>query len=134
MEKTKLGLPVALMAVLMVLGGWLGGYVVAIVMAGYILLAEEDKFLKSVAVKTIVLMLAFSIASIAINFIPNVIAVIESFISIFTIYFNIDIIHRIFNFFDSVLYVLKVVVFVLFALASYNKKAVKLPFVDNLFE
>lgn len=134
MEKTKMGLPVGLAAAIMVLGGWIGGYVMAIVMAGYILLAEEDKFLKSVAVKTIVLMLAFSLASIVINFIPNVINVIESFISIFTVYFNIDIIHRIFNFFDSALYVLKVVAFALFALAAYNKNEIKVPFVDKIFE
>ncbi len=134
MEKTKLGLPVALMAIIMVLGGWMGGYVAAIVMAGYILFAEEDKFLKGVAVKTVVLMLVFSLASIVINFIPNIINVIESFISIFTVYFNIDVIHRIFNFFDSVLYVLKVVVFALFALASYNKKAIKIAFIDKMFE
>lgn len=134
MEKTKLGLPVALMAVLMCLGGWIGGYVVAFVMAGYILIAEEDKFLKSVAVKTVMLMLAFSIASVVIYFIPNVINIIESFISIFTIYFNIEIIDRVFDFFNSILSVVKTVVFVLFAFASYNKRTIKVPFVDNLFD
>lgn len=134
MEKTKLGLSVSIMAAIMCLVGWIGGYVVAIVMAGYILLAEEDKFLKSVAVKTIVLMIAFSLASIAISFIPNVIGVVESFISIFTIYFNINIIHRIFDFLGSVLSVAKTVVFILFTYASYKKKTVKIPFVDNLVD
>lgn len=131
MEKTKLGISVALMSALMVLGGWIGGYVVAVVMAGYILLAEEDKYLKSVAVKTLILMVAFSLASVAINFIPNVINVIESLVSIFTIYFNINIIHRIFNFFDSALYVLKVVAFAMFALSAYKKKEIKFPIVDK---
>lgn len=134
MEKTKLGLPVSLMAAIMCLGAWFGGYVIAIVMAGYILMVEEDKFLKSVAVKAIVLMLAFSVASVLINFIPSLVSLLESFISIFTVYFNINIIHRIFDFFSSVLSVAKTVVFLLFALASYNKKSVKIPLVDDLFE
>lgn len=134
MEKTKLGLPVSLMAAIMCLGAWFGGYVIAIVMAGYILMVEEDKFLKGVAVKVIVLMLAFSVASVLINFIPNLIGVLESFISIFTVYFNINVIDRIFDFFSAVLSVAKTVVFILFTIASYNKKSVKIPFVDNLFD
>ncbi len=134
MEKTKLGISVGFMAALMCLAGWFGGYVVAIIVAGYILIAEEDKFLKQTAVKVVVLMFAFSLASVAINFIPDLFYVLESFLRIFNTYFHVEFIDRIFNFLGNALSIIKILAFAALAFLATKKKSINVPFVDSMFE
>ena len=46
MEKSKLGIPVTLLAAAAALLGLYGGYVAVIVLVGYVLLVEENEWLK----------------------------------------------------------------------------------------
>ena len=65
MEKTKLGISVALLSALTFLSGYLG-ITVLVLLAGYILIREENVYLKKTAVGTVVLYLAFAALSICI--------------------------------------------------------------------
>ncbi len=134
MQKTKLGISVALMALIMCLAGMFAGYTVAIIVAGYILIAEENVWLKKTAVKVIVLMLTFTVLSAIIGFIPQVWAVFESLIGIFAEYFYVNVIHRIFEFFDSILVIVRVLAFALVSYKAIKLENVKLPFVDALLD
>src|SRR5574344_1340231 len=49
MEKTKLGIPVGLLGAAMLFACYFGGYLVSFVLAGYILLFEENAWLKRTA-------------------------------------------------------------------------------------
>lgn len=133
MNKSKLGLSVGLTAVLMCLTGWFAGYVAAIVAAGYILIFEENKFLKQTAVKVLGLMFAFSLCTVAINVIPSLWGIIESTVSMFE-YFYVDELHRVFNILHDILSVVRTIAFVGITLLAFNEKSVKIPVIDNMFE
>ena len=134
MEKTKLGIPVTLMAAVVCLLSYYGGYIIAGILVGYILLKEENEWLKKLAAKAIVVLLSFSVASTLINLIPTALNVIYSFIRIFNVDFYLYFIDQVFNFLSTVLSVLKMVVFLLMGYNALSCKDLKIPVLDDLLE
>ena len=61
MQKTKLGITVGALGAITFFAGFFGGYLAAIVLAGYALLFEENAWLKRSVVKAVVLMVFFSV-------------------------------------------------------------------------
>ncbi len=132
MEKTKLGISVALLSALAFLSGSLG-ITALVLVAGYILLREENKSLKKVAVGTIVLYLVFAALGICIGLLDNIFDL-----------FNVGnwmygtTMYKITNGFTSTLSTLadiaEKVVFGLLALFALLGKEVKIPVVDKFVE
>lgn len=60
MEKTKLGIPVHVLGAVFYLLCVFGGYIPAILIAGYILIREADENLRTAAVTGVLVMLAFA--------------------------------------------------------------------------
>lgn len=60
MEKTKLGIPVHVLGAVFYLLCVFGGYIPAILIAGYILIRETDENLRTAAVTGVLVMLAFA--------------------------------------------------------------------------
>lgn len=81
--KTKLGISVSFMSALLYFGGLFGGYVVLALMAGYVLLKEEDIFLKRVAVKSVVICVGCSVLSGIIALLPNLYSIISTLLDVF---------------------------------------------------
>ncbi len=81
--KTKLGISVSFMSALLYFGGLFGGYVVLALMAGYVLLKEEDIFLKRVAVKSVVICVGCSVLSGIIGLLPNLYSIISTLLDVF---------------------------------------------------
>ena len=65
--KTKLGISVGLMGAALYLGSYYGGYVVMALMVGYVLLCEENQWLKTAAVKAALIVLSFSLLNTLID-------------------------------------------------------------------
>ena len=74
MQKTRLGISVGMLGAAIYLTGLFSGYVVAVLMAGYVLLFEENSWLRRSAVKAVSLMVFFSFITVLINLIPNAIS------------------------------------------------------------
>ena len=134
MEKTKLGLSVAIMSALVFLVAAFGGYTPLLLVAGYILIAEENAQVKKSAVTALIVLLGASVASYVIGFIPNLFDLLFSFLRIFTVDLYFDWLNRIFNFLSDVVYFARSLVLVLLALVALMGKSIKLPFVDKLFD
>lgn len=132
MQKTRLGISVPLMGLIVCLCGMFAGYTVAILVAGYILLAEENIWLRKTAAKVIGLMLAFSVLSAIVGLIPDVWGVIEKFIGIFKEYFYVSFIDRIFNFLSSVVSLARFFVFALLSYKALTQGTIKVPVVDTI--
>ena len=132
MEKSKLGISVCLLSALTFLTGYLG-LTALLLVAGYILLREENASLKKNAVGTIVLYLAFAALSLCIGLLDNVFDL-----------FNVNgwmygsFAYSITNGFISVLntlvYIAEKVVFGLLALFALLGKEVKIPVIDKFLE
>ena len=131
MKKTNLGIPEGLMALIICLLCYYGGYVVTALVIGYVIFKEESEFLKKLALKVLVLLLTFSLLSTLINLIPDVINLTYSVIHIFAPNFYISFIDRIFNFIYNVIYFVKTLVFLALAFYSLQGKEFTVPVLEE---
>lgn len=139
MEKTKLGIPAALLAAIVCLLGYYGGYVIAAIAVGYVLLVEESASLKRVAAKVLVLLLAFSLLGTVINLIPNIISLVRSLIYVFDEYAYADDyynnwFYRLIEFLSSAISMVKMVLFLLMGGLSLFGKELKIPGLDKFLD
>ena len=135
MEKTKLGLSAKLVAALCFLFALFGGYVIAGVAAGYILICEENKWLKRMALKAILVLVTFSLLSLAINLLPDVMDMFIDMIRIFKSTFLYEVtgaVSRVVTWLSDILYLLKLAVYALLVIFAAFGKTVRLPLIDKI--
>lgn len=77
MEKTKLGLSTAVMGAICCLMAIFGGYTVVILLTGYILLCEKDRWLRTFSVSILLYCLAFSLVLSGLGFLRNLVLAAE---------------------------------------------------------
>lgn len=132
MQTTRLGIKVSLLGAALFFLGLFGGYTPVILLAGYILLFEENPWLRRSAVKATVLLVIFSLIVTVINLVPDGINVFIDFISTFkNDFYSISIN----NFFSAVVGIVSIVEKVLFlglGIKSLNQGTIVIPWIDNL--
>lgn len=134
MEKTKLGISVALAAAALYFLGLFGGYIITGIAVGYVLLREENLELKKESVRVLLLMFAFSLLSTALGLIPSVFSIISNLLEVIDVHYYFTFFHRVFDVFISLVSLLKTVVFLLLGLSAVFRKGVKLPVIDPIIE
>lgn len=134
MQKTKLGVSVAVLGAAMYFTGLFSGYIITIILAGYILLMEENVWLKKAAVKSVALMIVFSILSAVLGLIPDVIGFVDSIFNIFGGSFRISILTNIIYMLRDGLDLVEKVLFLLLGLKALNQGTIKVPVIDKLVE
>lgn len=134
MQKTRFGIAVGLLGAVMYLVGLYGGYIITLLLAGYILVFEENEWLKKSAVKSVVLMIVFSVLSTVVYFIPNVISLISSIFGIFGGYFHIEVISDLAEAVSNALGIMKQLLFIGLGLKALNQGNITVPAVDKLIE
>ena len=132
MQKTGLGISVGILGAAIYLTGLFNGYLVAIIMAGYVLLFEENSWLKRSAVKAVTTMVLFSFLSTAINLIANVFGIISNVVAIFGGYFSIDALNSIESVVTGVIDIIEKVLFLAFGVKALNQGTIAVPVVDKL--
>lgn len=131
MEKTKMGLPVALMAAITCLMGLYGGYVIVGILVGYILLKEENVWLKKTALKVLVILLAYSLSSTLLYLIPNCVSVFTEIASAFGIYLYNEHSNVVNNLLSNIFSLARTIILLLMFLSSLTQKDLKLPWLDD---
>lgn len=134
MQKTKLGVSVGLMGAATYFMGLFGGYLVVVLLAGYILLCEGNEWLRKSAVKAICVMTAFSFPITVANLIPNVISFIDSFVSIFGGHFYITFLSNLVNAIATALSILEKLLLLELGLKALNQGTIAVPAVDKLID
>ena len=134
MNKTKLGINVALMASLLWLLGLYAGYTVIAVAVGYVLLAEDNAWLKKQALRVVGLMLLFSLVSTVINAIPSLLNLWYEIRNLADKYTYYEDVHRVFNLMSTILALVKTWTFVIMGVMMLFGKNFKVPVVDSLID
>ena len=70
MVKTKLGLSIGLLSAVVYFTALFGGYIPLFLLAGYILIVEQNDWLKRVCCKAVLLLIGFSLLSVCIDVKP----------------------------------------------------------------
>ena len=134
MNKTKLGISVGLMAALLWLLGYFAGYTVIAIAVGYVLLVEENGWLKKQALRVIGLMLLFSLVSVVINAIPSLLELWYSIRNLADKYTHYEDVHKVFNLLSNILSLVKTWTFVIMGVLMLFGKNFKVPVVDSLID
>lgn len=130
--KTKLGISVGLMGAAVYFFGLVGGYTPLLLLAGYMVLFEENRWLKVSAVKAVAVCVFFSVISIFVGFIPETMRLINEICQIFNGSFTVEIIHEIVDLLETVLSIARTIVLLLLAFKALNQKSFGFSFVDKL--
>lgn len=132
MQKSKLGISVGLLGAAIYFSGLFNGLLLIAILAGYVLLVEDNEWIRRTSVKAVVLFIIFSLLTAIIGLIPDAIGFISSFLGIFGSSFSIPFITSIVDFIVKGLDIIKVVLFIILGLKSLNQGTVIIPVVDNL--
>lgn len=131
MQKTKLGITVGAIGAITYFAGFFSGYLVAIILAGYVLLFEENAWLKRSVVKAIVLLAFFSVTIAIINVIPDLIGFIGNIASVFNGHFTISKLNQIVTVLVSGLNLIEKVLFLGLGLKALEQGTIVIPFIDK---
>ena len=132
MQKTKLGISVGMLGAGLYFMGLFSGYMVTVLLAGYVLLCEENEWLKKAAVKAITVMVLFSFVSAIINLIPNAMSFIDSIVSMFGGNFYIAFISNLINAVVTALNVIEKLLLLGLGVKALNQGTIAVPVVDGL--
>lgn len=132
MQKTKLGITISGLAAAIYLTCLFGGYIPAIILTGYVLMVEENEWLRRNAVKAIVLMMIFSVLIYGINLIPNVINCFEDMARAFGVSVEERLITGIFAAVVDVVDILRTIVFLILGLKSLKMRTIIVPSAENI--
>ncbi|MBQ1678862.1 MAG: hypothetical protein II062_04955 [Oscillospiraceae bacterium] len=132
MGTTKLGVPAKLLACLAYLVAFFSGYVGFLLVAGYVLIREQNDWLRFHTLKACLLMLCFSILSTLISLIPNLFTWINDLIGIFGGYFRPDFIYDVQSWLTTTLNLLQKLLFLLLAFKAFKGGDLGLGPIDKL--
>lgn len=132
MEKSKLGISVALFSALTFLTGYLG-LTALVLVCGYILIREENAALRKNAVSTVALYLAFAALSICVGLLDNVFDLFNfgNWMYRFGFY---SVTNNFISMLNTLIDIAEKLVFGLLALVALGGKEVKIPVISKFVE
>lgn len=134
MQKTKLGISVGLLGAAIYFAGFFGGILAAVIMAGYVLLFEENGWLKRTAVKAVALLLFFSALTALINLIPDAVKLIDSIFAIFGSSFRIVVLTNIITAVVNLINFVKTILFIGLGFKALNQGTIIISVIDSLID
>lgn len=140
MEKTKLGVSVILLSVLMYVLAWVGGSLSTLALAGYILLVEDNEQLKLAAKRATSIMVIFMLIPSLLGVITSITSWLSGFFAYDAMFESEEVLELFTNFnkffveINSILGILENIVFATIIVCIIMKKEVKIPVIDKLIE
>ncbi len=111
--------------------GHIWGYFTAVFLAGYVLLVENNEWLRKNAVKAIVLMIIFSIVTAIINLIPDAISCVEHIMSAMGLVFSENCLSNLIAAITSVIDICQKLLFIILGTKALNQGTIHIPSVDR---
>ncbi len=134
MQKTKLGISVGLFGAGIYLIGLFSGLLAAVILAGYVLLFEENEWLKICAVKAVVVLVFFSLIIAGINLIPDGLNFIEELIGIFGADVHLTAVERVFSAIVRAVMLVEKILVIGLGLKALNQGSISIPAIDQLIK
>ena len=134
MIKTKLGISNFLLAAIIYLLGLFSNTVALVVAVGYVLIREDDAWLRKGALKAIILHLVILVLQCVVAFMPDLLGLLNSYLNIFKVNVNFGFISSVKAFLNNSLDILRTVLFFLLALFALLGKNIPIPVVEGMAE
>jgi len=117
MEKTRLGITISLLGGALYFVGLLG-IIPLVILAGYVLIFEENAWLNKVAVKAVAVVIFFAVLSGAVGLIGDVSSFIVNFVNLFTTGFTLATLNRIVSLLQTAISFARVSLLILMGLSA----------------
>lgn len=131
MQKTKLGISVGLLGALIYIMGLINTLGLIIII-GYVLLAEDNLWLKKTAVKALIITIGFSLISVLISSGNNVFNIFNTILGWTKLYFRFDYPFGIEVILRNVLSLVQTLLMLVLGFVALKEGSVKLGFVDDM--
>lgn len=132
--KTKLGVSVGLLGAAAYFLGLFSGNVVLALLVGYVLLFEENEWLRRTVVKAMVIGIFFSVLTTVIGFIPDIIGIINNAAMVFGKTVSISVVSKIITFILSVISFVRVVLILILGFKALNQGTIRFGIVDKTID
>lgn len=134
MQKTKLGVKIGTLSAVVYFTAMFGGYIPLFLLVGYILLKEENDWLKRVCYKAVAIMIVSALLVSLIGLIPSALSIISSFVSLFNGYFSYAVVSSIVNILMSIVNFVVDIIFLALGIKAYKMQDVKIAKIDKMIE
>lgn len=134
MEKSKLGISVALLGAAVCLTACFGGYVALALLVGYVLLREDNAWLKRVSVKAAAVTLAFGLCITILGFIPSFESDLSSFVYLFDGHVSFGKLSSIISLLSSILDLIRDIILVIMAIVAIKGKELGVAVIDGIVD
>lgn len=134
MQKSKLGVSIGLMGAAAFLLTYFSGYTPVLLLTGYVMLREDDAWLKKTCVKAIIVSAFFDAIRALINLIPDVLGWLYSLVNLFDGRFDYTLISNICSLCTRAFSIIELCLFLVLGLKALKQSSVNVPFVDKLLE
>ena len=134
MEKSKLGIAKELLAAGIFIGALAGGYVFAGIMVLYVLLKEDDQWLKEMAFKAIATLMVFSFFINCIDLVPDVVNWFATLTNILEASWDSYKLTSAIGLITSILDIMRTIFFLVLAGKALKHQTVNVPIVDDLIK
>lgn len=132
--KTKLGISVGLAGAALYFSGLYSGYILTGLLVGYVLLFEDNGWLRKAAVKAFAIMVCFSLLSTVIYLLPNIVSLIDSVMRVFGSYLDFPLFSNLAAVISNVVDLIKKLLFIVLGVKALNQGNIAVPVVDKLIE
>ena len=134
MQKTKLGMSIGLLSAVIYFPALFGGYIPLFMIAGYVLIFEQNDWLKRVCFKAVILLIAFSMITAIVGVLPNLMNSFSNFIQIFHGDFSYVLLSRIVNIFNDIMSIIKVILFIMLGFKAYKIQDIRISNIDKIID
>ena len=132
--KTRLGITAGLLGAAIYFTGIFSGYITIVLLAGYVLIFEENEWLRWSAVKAVALLVFFSLITLFVNLIPDIIEFVGNFVAVFGGSFKLGLIDRIIAVIVSAIDIVKKILFAVLGLKALHQGSISTPRIDQLVD
>ncbi len=134
MEKTKLGVSVGMLGAAVFFSALFGGYIPVLLVAGYVLLCEENAWLKKSAVKSVTLLMIFSVLTYTLGLIPDLFSWLFDFIDLIGPSISFGAIYSIVNLLTSAIAIIKIAAFLVLGLKALKQETFAISSLDEMVD
>lgn len=134
MQKTKLGVKIGTLSAVVYFTAIFGGMIPLFLLVGYILLNEENDWLKRVCYKAVAIVIVSTLLINLISLIPSALSIIASFVSLFEGYFSYSVVSSIVNILMSIVNFVVDILLLVLGIKAYKMQDVKVTKLDKIVE
>lgn len=129
--RSELGISTAILGAAMYFMGLFSGYLVLVLLAGYVLIREKDSWLRYVAVKSVVIAVMFSVLSAFVGLVPDFLDFFASLSSLFHGVFTYGTVSKIIYVLNGGIDIVRTIVFLVLGFKALGQRDARFGMADK---